>query len=96
MARVRIEGGCTLIDPVSKTYRYIYDDKLGSHILLFTATQVPKLGDNIDAGVLVPRATVPAEDNFLSPTWPEPIINNDPGFQAKKERYKTWPEDFKG
>lgn len=96
MAGIKIQGGCVLVDRITNTYKYVYDDSAGTHILLFTASKTPILGDTILNGVLVPRATVPATDNKLSPTWPEPIINNDPGFQAKKERYKTWPEDFKG
>lgn len=65
--------------------------------LTFTASQPPILGDQVVAGVLVPRPIVPnpARDVFQN-GWPQPIINNDPGFQKKKfDRHQdvTWPDD---
>ena len=65
--------------------------------LTFTASQPPILGDQVVNGVLVPRPIVPnpARDVFQN-GWPQPLINNDPGFQKKKfERHQdvTWPDD---
>lgn len=81
---VRIDGGCTQIN--ADTWKYVVQDNTnpGGIIYVFTAHQTPQLGDEIDGGVLVPRTQVAAEDNPLSPFWPEPIINNDPGFQKKR------------
>ena len=102
MALIYIQGGCAIIDhdqTGKPIWAYRYSDSLGYHEVLFDALgQTPIIGDQIDVGthVLVPREMVPAEDNPLSPVWPEPIINNDPGFQKKKIHDTTWPEDFKG
>lgn len=77
MAVIRIDGGCTKLS--NGMYEYIVADSAGVHHYFFSATQTPKLGDKIDtaSGTLVPNTA--------------PIINNDPGFQAKRKNSDTWP-----
>ena len=91
MAVIRIDNGTTKIGDIN--YYYDYTDNEGEHRVFFTSETVPKLGDTIDTtnGVLVPRNIVAAINNPLSPSWPEPIINNDPGFQAKRKIEGVWP-----
>lgn len=77
MAVIRIDGGCSQIG--INRWRYIVGDNEGTHIHEFTFNGVPKLGDSLDtaSGVLTPLV------GFL--------INNDPGFQAKRKVEEVWP-----
>ena len=81
MAVIRIENGCTMIDwgsfPMS--FYYDYTDNEGEHRVFFTSETVPKLGDaiNVETGTLIPNTGY--------------IINNDPGFQAKRKVEDVWP-----
>lgn len=62
----RIDGGCKKILFDSDSWLYEFEDSDGIHTFIFTANGlVPKLGDSIVNGVLVPL------EGF--------IINNDPG-----------------
>jgi hypothetical protein len=91
MALIRIDGGTTKLQ--NGFYQYAVHDSAGFHLYTFAASQTPILGDEIDtsSGVLVPRIKVAANDNPLSPSWPEPIVNNDPGFQNKRKNGDVWP-----
>jgi len=93
---IRIEGGCVQIN--KDTWRYIVanNDNPGGIIYIFTANQVPQLGDEINGGVLVPRSETTDQLHGLPNTSPVPIINNDPGFQAKKQTFRTekWGRDI--
>lgn len=91
MALIRIDGGTTKLS--NGFYTYAVTDSVGYHLYTFSASRTPILGDQIDTatGTLLPRSVVAATDNPLSPTWPAPIINNDPGFQDKRKNQDVWP-----
>lgn len=72
MATISIEGGCTRIS--GNSYSYRYSDSTTEYLIVFTAVEVPQIGDSIVDGVHVPLVGYK--------------INNDPGFQAKKHRHK--------
>lgn len=80
---ISIQGGCTLIDPVSNSWKYERDTVRGWEVYVFLAApgEKPQIGDTIVDGVLQPKEGY--------------IINNDPGFQAKKNHDYTWPDEFK-
>lgn len=92
----RIDGGVREL-PANRGY-YVYThtshEYIGGIEIVFFSEQVPKIGDQVVNGTLVPRQTVPnpARDVFQE-GWPKPIINNDPGFQVKSKRRDTWPRD---
>ena len=82
-------------DEAGMHYRYEFTNHQypGAIILVFVASQEPILGDKVVNGVLVPRDEVPNPSrNVFQDEWPEPIINNDPGFQAKHKtiRVDVW------
>ena len=81
----------------SYVYSHTSHEYPGGIKIVFTATQKPIIGDKVVNGVLVPRPIVPnpARDVFQD-GWPEPVINNDPGFQAKDKIDKEWPDTTKG
>jgi hypothetical protein len=84
MAVIRIDNGTTKIGDIN--YYYDYTDNEGEHRVFFTSETVPKLGDSIntETGTLLPLTGF--------------IINNDPGFQAKRKVEDVWPHgtvDFK-
>lgn len=85
MAGIMIQGGCVLLSTVGIVNNWVYRFANGAEAeqALFTADvgMVPQIGDTIVNGILVKR------DGF--------IINNDPGFQAKKPQEETWPIDRK-
>lgn len=73
-----IQGGCKLLDAVSNTWLYEFEDSNGPQRYVFVSATKPEIGDKIVNGVLVPK------DGYL--------INNDPGFQEKKNHDWDWPD----
>ncbi len=75
MSTVKIQGGCVQLE--GNDYIYHYTDKEGEHSVVFTASQVPKVGDSITVGVLVPLVGYDINQDhskWLPPqidTWPE-------------------------
>lgn len=76
MATIKIQSGCVQLE--GNDYIYRYTDKEGEHTVVFTASQVPKVGDSITDGVLVPL--VGYDINQDHSKW----IKNPPD---------TWPEN---
>lgn len=75
MATIKIQGGCTQLE--GNDYVYHYTDKEGEHTVVFTASQIPKVGDSITDGVLVPLVGYDINQDHSNwirhhpDTWPE-------------------------
>lgn len=81
-----IQGGCSMLahDPLTgiSTWTYVFEDSNGPQVYVFSAEigQSPQIGDTIVNGALQKKTGA--------------LINNDPGFQAKKFHDHTWPDDL--
>lgn len=87
MADISIQAGCIFKGYDGMVNHWLYQYAVGTDlvIVLFIADVdlVPQIGDTIVGGELVKKTG--------------PIINNDPGFQAKKinNQQEVWPIDRK-
>lgn len=74
---ISIEGGCVRIS--GNTWRYVWNDNEGNHLVIFDTPFTPKVGDWIDAGGNFHRRidwkinhdTSRWIDQPLDETWPE-------------------------